>query len=294
MYDDIALFIHIAQQGGLSNAAKHLGLPPATVTRRLQKLEYQLGYKLLQRSARQCVLTVDGEALYHAYAELIEQFDQTRQQLRSDMQQLRGKLRVLAPSNISHGTLRPMWLGFTRDYPDIQLELQLSNQLQDMIKTKADIALRIGPQADSSLYQKKLGQIDKVVVAAASYLNKAGEPQHPSELKDHRLVGTTISSKWTLRNVETGNLQEILPRFVAQFNDTTFAKYMAVDAQGITLLPLSEVKPELDSGQLVQVLRQWQGEPRELFVVWPSGRLLSAKAKCLRDYMAEYIARHLS
>ena len=86
--------------------------------------------------------------------------------------------------------------------------------------------------------------------------------------------------------------QEILPRFVAQFNDTTFAKYMAVDAQGITLPPAR--KPELDSGQLVQVLRQWQGEPRELFAVWPSGRLLSAKAKCLRDYMAEYIARHLS
>ena len=63
MYDDIALFVHIAQQGGLGNAAKHLGLPPATVTRRLQKLEYQLGYKLLQRSARQCVLTVDGEAV---------------------------------------------------------------------------------------------------------------------------------------------------------------------------------------------------------------------------------------
>ena len=162
-----------------------------------------------------------------------------------------------------------------------------------MIKTKADIALRIGPQADSSLYQKKLGQIDKVVVAAPNYLSAAGEPQHPSELKDHRLVGTTISSKWTLRHTETGSSQEILPRFVAQFNDTTFAKHMAVDAQGITLLPLSEVKPELDTGQLVQVLPQWQGEPRELFAVWPSGRLLSAKAKCLREYMAQYIARHL-
>lgn len=294
MYDDIALFIHIAQQGGLSKAAEHLSLPPATVTRRLQKLEQQLGYKLLQRSARQCVLTVDGQALYESYVDLVEQFEQAKQQLSSDMQSLRGKLRVLAPSNISHGALRPMWLGFCRRYPDIQLELQLSNQLQDMIKARADIALRIGPQADSSLYQKKLGQVDKVVVAAPRYISDFGQPSQPSELKDHRLVGTTISSKWYLQHKYSGSQQEILPRFAAQFNDTTFAKYMAMDGQGITLLPLSEVKSELDGGQLVQLLPDWQGQPRELFAVWPSGRLLSAKAKCLRDYMADYIAHHLS
>ncbi|WP_372862421.1 LysR family transcriptional regulator [Spongiibacter sp.] len=294
MYDDIALFVHIAQQGGLSSAAKHLGLPAATVTRRLQKLEQRLGYQLLQRSARQCVLTVDGEVLYHSYAELIEQLEQVRQQLYNDMRQLRGKLRVLAPSNISHGMLRPMWLGFTRQYPDIQLELQLSNQLHDMIKARADIALRIGPQADSALYQKKLGQVDKILVAAPSYLKEHGHPAHPGELKHHRLVGTTISGKWPLHDIESSKHQEILPRFVAQFNDTTFAKYMAIDGQGITLLPLSELKPELDSGELQRVLPQWRGEPRDIYAVWPSGRLLSAKAKCLRDYMAAFIVDRLT
>ena len=293
MLDDIALFIHIAQQGGLSNAAAHLGLPVATVSRRLQRLEQQLGYQLLQRSARQCVLTVDGEVLYQTYAELVEQFEQAQQQLRTDMQELRGKLRVLAPSNISHGMLRPMWLGFTRHYPDIQLELQLSNQLQDMIKAKADLALRIGPQADSSLYQKRLGQISKFLVAAPEYLNAHPAPEHPSELKDHRLIGTTIAGKWRLSQRETGAVQEILPRFNTLFNDSTFAKYMAVDGQGIALLPVTESQEELQRGQLLRVLPRWRGEPRDIYAVWPSGRLLNAKAKCLLDYMKQYIAQHL-
>lgn len=293
MLDDIALFIHIAQQGGLSNAATQLGLPVATVSRRLQRLEQQLGYQLLQRSARQCVLTVDGEVLYQTYAGLVEQFEQAQQQLRTDMQELRGKLLVLAPSNISHGMLRPMWLGFTRQYPDIQLELQLSNQLQDMIKAKADLAMRIGPQADSSLYQKRLGQISKFLVAAPSYLSAYPAPQQPSELKDHRLIGTTIAGKWRLSQRETGAVQEILPRFNTLLNDSTFAKYMAVDGQGIALLPVTESQEELQRGQLRRVLPQWQGEPRDIYAVWPSGRLLNAKAKCLLDYMKQYIAQHL-
>ena len=293
MLDDIALFIHIAQQGGLSNAATQLGLPVATVSRRLQRLEQQLGYQPLQRSARQCVLTVDGEVLYQTYAGLVEQFEQAQQQLRTDMQELRGKLLVLAPSNISHGMLRPMWLGFTRQYPDIQLELQLSNQLQDMIKAKADLAMRIGPQADSSLYQKRLGQISKFLVAAPSYLSAHPAPQQPSELKDHRLIGTTIAGKWRLSQRETGAVQEILPRFNTLLNDSTFAKYMAVDGQGIALLPVTESQEELQRGQLRRVLPQWQGEPRDIYAVWPSGRLLNAKAKCLLDYMKQYIAQHL-
>lgn len=174
MLDDIALFIHIVQQGGLSAAARHLDLPAATVTRRLQKLEQELGSQLLHRSARQCQLTQEGEVYYQAYADLVEQFNQARQQLSRDLRQLSGRLKVLAPSNISNGILKPMWISFCREYPEIQLELVLSNQLQDMISLKADLALRIGPQPDSLLYQKRLGAVGTVLVAAPDYLKAAG------------------------------------------------------------------------------------------------------------------------
>lgn len=293
MINDIALFVHIVQQGDLSSAGRYLGLPLATVTRRLQKLEQHLGCRLLHRSARQCVLTQEGEVYYQAYADLVEQFEQTQRRLSEDMTELRGRLKVLAPTNISHGFFRPMWLGFTRTYPDIQLELLLGNQLQDLVISKADMAIRIGPQQDSLLYQQKLGQIDKVLVASPHYLKQYDEPRTPSDIKAHRIVGTTLASKWKLSHCETGTCQEIYPRYNATFNDTSLAKYLACDAQGIALLPLTEVQPELESGELMQVLPQWLGEPREMYLVWPSGQLMNAKAKCLRDYLKEYIQRHL-
>lgn len=292
MLDDIALFIQIVRRGGLSGAAQHLGLPPATVTRRLQKLEQTLGCQLLHRSARQCVLTQEGEVYYQSYADLMQQFELTRQQLHQDQEQLSGKLRVLAPTNFSHGVLRPMWLEFTRQYPAIQLELILSNQLEDMAKTKADLAIRIGQQPDSLLYQQKLGQLSAFVVASPAYLTNAPALSEPAALNDHRVVGTTLRSKWTLIHQESNLSQDIFPRFSALSNDLNFVKHLVLDGQGIALLPSSETKAELVAGNLVRVLPQWQGLPREIYAVWPSGRLLNKKALCLREHMKHYIGEH--
>lgn len=292
MLDDLQLFIHIVQQGGLSGAAGYLNLPPATVTRRLQKLEQQLGCKLLHRSARQCVLSQEGEIYYQAYADLVEQFEQTQRQLSEAQQHLRGKLKVLAPINISHGYLRPMWLGFCRDYPQIQLELVLANHREDLIKSKADLAIRVGPQPDSMLYQQKLGTIDKLLTAAPSYLESHGVPTHPSQLKEHKLIGTTMWTKWQLTHKENAQMQEVFPRFQSIFNDTEMTKHQTCDGQGISLLPLTEVQKELEQGNLIQVLPQWLGERRDVYLVWPSGQLLNEKAKCLRDYLRDFVRRH--
>lgn len=108
MLDDIALFVHIVQHKGLANTAKQLGLPAATVTRRLQKLETALGCQLIYRSARKFVLTTEGEVYYQAYAHLVNQFEQTTRQLNKETHELSGHLKVLVPTNISVGILQPM------------------------------------------------------------------------------------------------------------------------------------------------------------------------------------------
>lgn len=289
MLDDISLFVHIVRQGGLAAAAAQLGLPAATVTRRLQRLEQQLGCQLLHRSARQCLLTQDGEVYFQQYADLVEQFEQTRQRLSRDQNQLSGKLKVLAPTNISHNALRPMWLGFTRTYPEIQLELVMSNQLQDMLKSQADLALRIGAQQDSLLYQQRMGDFQVVVAAAPDYLVSAAPLTQPADLKDHRIIGSTLRNKWRLHNTRSGTVQEVLPRPHVLLNDIAMIAAMAADGQGVALLPLLEIQHQLDRGELVRVLPEWQGQSRSIYLVWPSGKLLSARAKCLRDYIADFI-----
>lgn len=293
MIDDIALFIQIVKQGGLSSAAESLSLPTATVSRRLQRLEQRLGEQLLNRSARQCTLTQAGEVYFQSYVELIEQFEQTHRQLNEQKAQLSGKLKVLAPLNISHGFLKPMWLAFTKQYPDIQLELLLNNQLEDLSKSQADIAIRVGPQADSMLHQKKLGSVDTLFVSTKAYLDSAPALEEPADLKQHRLIGTTLRNKWQLTNTQTNATYNHMCRFASTFNDTGFVKYLVCDEQGIALLPRFEVIDELKSQQLVQVLPHWRGENRDIYAIWPSARLLSKKAACLKQFITDYIAEKL-
>jgi len=293
MYDDIALFVHIVQHQSLAEAAQQLTMPAATMTRRLQKLEQTLGCQLIHRSARQFVLTPEGEVYYQAYREQIEQLDKTQRNLSAEMTEISGKLRVLAPSNISCGFLQPMWSAFIKRYEKIQLELYLNNNLEDLLLSQADIALRIGPQQDSLLYQKRLGTLETVLVASPEYIKNSGEPLTLEELRDHDLIGSKAISVWHLRHSETQQKYEFHPRVVAQANDLSLIAKLACDGIGISLLPISEVESYLQSAQLQRILHQWKGPNRDIFAVWPSGRLLNPKAKCLRDFMADYIASHI-
>ena len=292
MYDDIALFVHIVQEQGLAPAAKKLDIPAATVTRRLKRLEAEMNSQLIHRSARQFTLTPEGESCYQAYAGLVEQLELTRDQLSQEFHALSGSLKVLAPTNISVGILQPMWSGFIKKYPDIKLELNLNNQLESMLPSGADLALRIGPQTSSALYQKRLGSLKTLLVATPEYLEKNGSPQDLSALCEHKLIGTHTLTKWHMTHWENKKRQEIHPRFSTLVNDIKMVTQLVCDDLGIALLASSEVNEYLASGKLMRVLAPWQGPNRDLYTVWPTGQLLNAKAKCLRDYMHEYVAQH--
>jgi len=289
MFDDIVLFINIVQCRGLAAAAKQLQLPAATVTRRLQKLENAVGCQLIHRSARQFKLTADGEIYYQAYAELAHQLQTTAHELDRDTQQISGRLKVLAPTNISNGILQPMWSDFLKTYPEIQLNLELNNKTDDLLMSQADIALRIGPQSDSNLYQKRLGSIATVLVAGTQYIQQHGEPKSLEELSQHRLISITAMEQWHLKNRETVKQNTLQPETHTIVSDVRLACQMACDDLGIALLPMSEIINELEGQHLKRVLPQWQGPDREIFAIWPSGRLLTAKAKCLRDFMQKFI-----
>lgn len=293
MLDDIALFVEVVNRGSLAAGARHVKLPAATVTRRIQRLESQLGVKLMHRSARKLVLTHDGEVYFQTYAELVQQFNQAQQVLSQENQQLAGKVKVLAPVNISHGILRAMWVAFTRDYPDIQLELELSNHQMDLIEAQADLAVRIGKQPDSSFYQRRLGELDTVLVSTPAYIDEHGAPSHPAELVEHNLIGISMRKKWVLDNYSNNQSFTLYPQCRAQINDPVFVKYFVLDSQGIALVPLTEIKTELDSGQAVRILPEWKGEVRDIFLIWPGGKLLSKRAQCLRDYIFDYMNKSL-
>ncbi|MEJ8473898.1 LysR family transcriptional regulator [Roseibium algae] len=289
MLDDITLFVHIVQAGGLAAAASRLQIPPATVTRRLRKLEEGIGCKLIHRSARKFALTAEGEAYYQAFGALVHQFEGTARSLSADLHQVTGPLTVAAPTNISVKLLQPMWSAFMKEHPRIQLELRLSNGFTDLASIRADLAMRIGPQPDSQLYQIRLGTVATIVVASPDYLGKHGHLAGPEDLASHSIIGVRSLPTWDLSNISTGQKALFQLTAATVVDDIGMACQLACDGLGIVLLPVSEIETEVSDGRLVHVLGDWQGQRRDLFAVWPSGRLLGARAKCLRDFMQSSI-----
>lgn len=291
MLDDIALFVHVVQHRGLARAAQHLNLAPATVTRRLQALEDRLGCRLMHRSARRFHLTAEGESYYQAFCDQVRQFEATARDLSQQVHQLSGPLKVQAPTNISIGILRPMWSRFLAAHPDIQLDLRLNNRMEDMLGAGTDLALRVGPQENSALFQKRLGSVATVLVASPAYLKTAGEPATLAELSTHRLIRSDTLPVWSLHHGATGRREDLHVPARTLLNDIALMRELACDGHGICLLPLSEVWEALARGKLTRVLPDWTGPARDIYAIWPSGRLLNARAKALRDYMATYIGQ---
>ena len=289
MYDDIALFLEIIKHGSFSATARYLDMPAATVTRRLQKLEKQLGVQLLNRSSRQVTLTQDGQTHYDAYRQVFEELEKVHKGLSRATHELKGPLKVLAPTNISIGLFQPMWSAFIQQYPDIQLELVLNNSIADLLTSKADIALRIGPQQDSDLHQRCLGVITTQLVASPQYVAEHGAPNTIDELNEHRLIGATALSNWLLTKKGSEETRHFQPNFSTLANDLNLVCQLARDGLGIALLPRSETIQQLKDECLVPILPQWHGPARDMYLVWPSGQLLNSKAKCLKDFILDYI-----
>ncbi len=289
-FDDLALFIQVARRRSLAAAAAYLQLPPATVTRRLKRLESELGYQLVRRSARHFSLTSEGEVCYQHYAGLIDELEQASARLSRDNQEMSGLLRVSAPTNLATGVLSPMWTAFMRQHPQVRLELMLSNRTEDMLEKRIDIALRIGPQANSGLYQKKLGWVRTHLVAAPDYLRRAGTPENLEQLQQHQTLVFKHLAPWRLQHTNGGQQVDVHLTPAAKVDDLALVRQFACDGLGIALLPDSEIQQPLQAEQLQLVLPEWSGPRRDIFAVWPDGRLLNARARGLREFMQAYIA----
>lgn len=288
MLDDLSLFAQIIRSGGLAAAGEKLGLPAATVTRRLARLEHRLGRKLIHRSARKFEMTGDGRAVYEAIAEPIGAAETALAGLQQDLQQLAGPLRVSAPTNISLSVLGPMWSAFVAAHPEVALDLRLSNARVDLELKGIDLAIRIGPQPDSSFQQVRFGRIRTVLVAAPAYLEQMGRPDTPGALRDHHVIGIQSLPEWALRPAG-GQRPEVLnlaPRVAV--DDITMAADLTRAGHGVTLIALTEVHGDIASGRLVHLLPDWRGPDRDLYLIWPAGRLLSHRARRLKDHIEAF------
>ncbi|WP_020409101.1 LysR family transcriptional regulator [Hahella ganghwensis] len=288
MLDELKIFIVTAEEGSLTAAAAKMNMTVATVSRRLSSLEEHLKCRLLHRSPRGLSMTQEGQTYFNECAEFIRSLDQRMESLNDTLNSLAGPLRILAPTNFAVGPLDNFWHEFIQEYPEIELSMELSNDFVDIKHAQADVAIRIGQQPDSALIQKTLGYINTILVAAPEEIHLQTPPKSINELENRQTVATHILNHWEL--VHRNGQQTVLKkphRYIS--NDLSMVINIVKAGGGITLLPLSAVYDDLQSGKLVWVMPEWQGQERHFSLVWPYRRAVSVRAKAFISALTRFL-----
>ena len=290
--NDTLIFAKVVEQGSFTAAAKMLGLPKTTVSRKVQELEERLGAQLLNRTTRKLGLTEAG-AVYHDHsvriARELEEAESAVNQLQGGP---RGWLRVSAPYSIGILWVAPLLSEFHQRYPDVRIDLQLGNEKVDLISTDTDIALRIGTLPDSSLVARRLDSFRTQIYASPEYIRRHGEPLHPDDLQHHRVLAFTKHRhgnrfSWPLSATTGGALQEftVNPLFVS--NDPGPLQGAMLCGEGLMFASDVGIKPFVESGQAVRVLGGWVGPEVDLNAVFTRGRVPSPKVRAFVDFLVE-------
>ncbi|AHB71873.1 LysR family transcriptional regulator [Cronobacter malonaticus] len=272
---DMALFALVAETGSFTAAAQKAGLPKSSVSQRISQLEAHVGLRLLNRTTRKLSLTFAGEHYLVHCREMLdasERADLAIQRLRDNPS---GRLRITSPAGIGATLLARMNAEFLAKYPEITLEVFISDDVRDLVMEGFDVALRTGKPQDSSLIGRKIGLCPRYLLASPAYLARHPALTHPSQLVDHRVIVHRAWSEWLLQRDR--ELYRCHLNQMHQTDNLLYARESALAGAGITLLPAFLLDETLTQGALVNVLPEWTVTGNDLYLVYP-GRKLNAPA----------------
>lgn len=258
--DDLVLFVEVARTGSLSQAGQRLGIPSATMSRRLSGLEKQLGVKLFIRSTRQVRLSDHAQAFFERCAEVVDAAQLAHEALVQSHEHAGGRVRLSVPVDFGQDYLGPLLPEFTALYPQIQLDLELSARNINLLTEHVDLAVRLGAIQGDSLVARPLGHIHMGLFASQDYLSRSGLPQNPADLTDHHCLAMSpdrAQARWTLTRGSETVQHPVQGVFCT--NHIGLTRRLAAQDQGIALLPLKHTRHALESEWLVRVLPDWAG-----------------------------------
>lgn len=293
----LRLFIAAAERLNISAAGRSLGMAPAVASGRLAKLEHELGAELLHRTTRKVSLSQDGEAFLPYAREIVAQSEAGRAALGLNSAVPSGTLRFAAPSSFAQLHLMPLLPDFHAKYPQITLDLRLSDTRFDLIEGSFDLALRSAPLEDSSLRGRKLADDRRILCAAPDYLNRCGTPETPDDLAGHMFLAWADLAPRRLVHAD-GRRAVLDPARMdcrTILDDGTSQRVAAVAGAGLSVNSLWNVAHELSAGRLVPVLPGWQLEAASvLWLIYPRSNVLTPKVRCLMDFLLERLSGPLA
>lgn len=282
--DALNTFVAVAELRGFAPAARRLGLSRPAVTRLVASLEAWLGTRLLQRTTRKVALTDAGARFLERVRRILSDLAEAEDVARADRSEPTGHLVVSAPHLFGRLHVAPLMCAYLARYPAVVGELLLADRLVNLVEEGVDLAVRIGQLADSSLVMRLVGHTRRVVVGAPGYLSRRGTPRRPGDLERHDLIqftGVSPVAEWRFTKRRDEVRAPISPRFLTNSADAAIA--LAERGGGLTMVLAYQVVDSLREGRLQVVLQGFEPAPFPIQLIYPSGRLLSAKVKAFAE-----------
>lgn len=298
-YDQLAAmraFARVVEAGTFTRASDSLGMPKATLTKLVQTLEQHLRTRLLNRTTRRVTVTPDGAAYYERVVRILADLDELDGSMMLSQASPKGRIRIDVSASLAISILIPALPDFHARYPDIQIDVGVSDRPVDLIAENVDCVVRGGEITDQSLIARRIGELSFMTYAAPSYLARYGEPRHPQDLNGEHYIVRYFSAEtgrhWPFTFALDGETLEVYGRYIAAFNDGNSYVAAAVAGLGIIQAPPFMIHQHLLSGALRPILTAWKAEDLPLHVVYPPNKHLSTKLRIFVDWIAELFANH--
>ncbi|MBJ8434309.1 MULTISPECIES: LysR family transcriptional regulator [Acinetobacter] len=294
--DDFYCFALVVEHGGFSAAERVTDIPKSKLSRRVYSLEENLGVRLIQRSSRHFAVTDIGMDIYR-HAQVMMNAAQAAHDLVDHLSiQPRGVVKVSVPVDIAQNQLPKILPAFLKKYPEIRLQLMVSNRRVDVINEGIDIALRIRSKLDDdpSLVLRQFALIQQSLFASQAYLNEFGDIKNPEQLSEHRILSLSeehLDQQFILHGPDNQQKKVKVSPTVMGTNIHMLAQ-LASQSCGIALLPESAAEDFVKSGQLLPILPEWKAPHGVFHAVYPSRRGLLPAVRVFIDYLVEHLSEH--
>jgi DNA-binding transcriptional LysR family regulator len=290
-FSALKVFTRVVEANSFTRAADSLNMPNATLSKTIQQLESHLGVRLLQRTTRRITVTPEGREYYEKALRILKDLEEIDASFKSARNKPKGHLRIAIGGSTARDVLIPLLAGFITAYPDIRLDLEVTDKPADLISGNIDCAVRGGPMEDSTLIARKIGDAALITCATPGYLKLYGIPAYPDELKNgHRLISYLSPASgraFPFRFEHNGITTEIKMEHHLGINESN--AHIAVGEAGLGIVQTFtySVRNALASGVLVEILSQWRPAPYPFHIVYAQNRHIPPRLRVFIEWLVE-------
>ena len=289
----LQIFRDVAQLGSIAAAARRAGCDPSAVSRSLAALEAELGLRLIQRSTRRLELTEAGESYLRRIEPIIDELAAARDEALSLVKRPQGRLRISASTSYGQAVIPPLLQSFRRDFPDVQVELILTDVVSDLVADRIDVALRMGPQPTGDLIVSLLTPTTMRVVASPEYLRSAPAIRSPRDLANHACLISVARSQTTWMFRRAGKAEDVSVIGQVSTSNTLAVRRCVLDNMGIAVLASWLVDDDIAAGRLTSLLPGWRSAAGDfetgVWIVYPSRSFLPLKTRAFIDHLRQHV-----